>query len=70
MDIKEIDDDQLDEHRREVLREQERRQKLADGLNRIGATIRDYLDAAGIECPDKTDEELGETAVDAVKTVD
>ena len=65
MDIKELDDDQLDEHRRDVLIEQERRQKLADGLSKIGSAVRDYCDAAGIEVQD-SDEQLGQAAINAV----
>lgn len=62
--LDDLTDDQLDEHRREVLKEQERRKKLEDGLELIGQVVSDYMDAARMDCPDKENLELGELVVD------
>lgn len=65
INLKDMTPEQLDQLRRDVVTEQERQQKLADGLAKIGATIRDYLIAAGVAV-DADDETLGQAAIHAV----
>lgn len=60
-----LTDEELDQHRRDVLIEQERRQKLEQGLYRIGEQIAAYLDADGVEVTAEH-EELGRDAVEAI----
>lgn len=47
MDLKELDDQELDDLRRAVLVEVERRQKVEAGPYRVEAAIRDYQSATG-----------------------
>lgn len=49
MDLTELADDELDQHRREVLVEQERRQTLATAPEQADTLARRYLDAEGAE---------------------
>lgn len=64
MDLESLPDDELDQVRRGSLAEQERRQKLHDGKELIGQVVRDYLEAAKLDCPDVEDAELGQAVVD------
>lgn len=58
-------EEELDDHRRAVASEQERRDKVAAGPERVGATVRDYLAACG-KTVQGSDAEIGQTAIDAV----
>lgn len=63
MSMEAMTDEELDQRRREVLAEQERRQKLQDGLDQIGQAVHDYLVAARIETEYGPDE-LGQVVID------
>lgn len=47
MDLKTLTDEQLDQHRQEVLVEQERRQALATIPDQIAELARKYVDGGG-----------------------
>ncbi|GAB3191728.1 hypothetical protein [Nesterenkonia suensis] len=66
VDLEEMTDEELDAHRREVLAERERRQKLAEGLDTLGRAICDYCRAARIEAPEGTPTEVGAEAIEAL----
>ena len=66
MDLDEMTDEELDEARRAVLREQERRHRLHEGLEAIGSAICDYADAARIEPPEGDRAGIGRDAVEAI----
>lgn len=63
MSMETMTDEELDQHRRDILVEQERRQKLQDGLDQIGQAVHDYLVAARIETEYGPDE-LGPIVID------
>lgn len=42
MDLRSLTDEQLDEHRRDVLREQERRQRITDTPNQVADLAAKY----------------------------
>lgn len=70
MDLEEMNDCELDEHRREVLAEQERRKKVEEGADLIGQVVRDYMEAARLDCPDLDDSELGHVVVGLIEGAD
>lgn len=47
MDLANLDDDQLERHRVDVLNEQERRQRLADTPTLVADLARRYVDDGG-----------------------
>lgn len=65
IDLSTMTEEQLDDHRRAVASEQERRDKVTAGPARVGATLRDYLAACG-KTLEGSDEDVGQAAIDAV----
>lgn len=63
MDLEEMTDEELNTIRKATLEEQGRRAKVEEGKENIGQVVREYSEAARIECPDLPDAELGEYVV-------
>lgn len=68
-ELKKLDPKQLDERRRAIAIEQERRDRVDAGPARVGAALRDYLVAAGKNV-EGDDETLGQSAIDAAGSGD
>lgn len=56
-------DDELDALRRGATAEQERRQKLHEGRERIGQAVCEYLEAAKLPPPADTHTEMGDLII-------
>ncbi|MGJ9405253.1 hypothetical protein ACHABQ_02875 [Nesterenkonia aurantiaca] len=65
LDLESLTREQLHERRLAIQVEEERRQRLEDGEERIGQATRDYLDAARIECA-YTPAELGHMVIEYI----
>lgn len=63
MDVEEMTDEELHTIRKATLDEQGRRVKIEEGKEIIGQVVREYSEAARIECPNLPDPELGEYVV-------
>lgn len=66
VNLDDLSDGDLDLLRRDVLKEQERRQRLEEGQERVGRQVREYMEAAGKTAPDVEDADLGRMAIEAV----
>lgn len=66
IDLTTMTPEELDDHRRAVAAEQERRARIEAGPARVGAALCDYLRASGRAVEDD-EETLGKVAIDAVR---
>lgn len=64
MDMEEMTDSELDQARRDVLKEQERRQELARGLEAIGQRVKDYAHAAHLDPVEGDPAEVGRDVIE------
>lgn len=64
-ELDDLTDEQVDQRRRNAIREQERRQKVAAGPQELGRAAHDYMLAARLNC-EHTPAELGQLIIDHI----